>query len=365
MKKISIIGTVGIPAKYGGFETLVNHLTQNLVDQFDITVYCSGKAYINQVKTFNGAKLKYINLNANGAQSILYDIISIFKSLKNSDVLLILGVSGCIVLPIINLIIKKRIIVNIDGLEWKRAKWGKFAKNFLKFSEKIAVKNADFIVTDNKVIKDYVKSEYGVDTHLISYGADHVTKEPLDEKFLEKYPFAKKKYSFKVCRIEPENNIHIILHAFSKLPEKNIVCVGNWLNSDYGKNLKNKFEKYKNIFLLDPIYDQKILNQFRSNCSFYIHGHSAGGTNPSLVEAMYLGLPVIAFGINYNIETTANKAAYFNDVNELVLLLKNHDEDLLNSIAENMQTIAMERYSWSSVSEKYSNLFSNESNTKK
>jgi len=355
--KVSIIGTVGLPAKYGGFETLVNHLTINLADQFDITVYCSGKAYVNQVKICNGAKLKYINLNANGAQSILYDIISIFKSLKKSDVLLILGVSGCIALPFINLISKKKIIVNIDGLEWKRAKWGKFARNFLKFSEKIAVKNADFIVTDNQVIKDYVNSEYGLNSHLIAYGADHVTKEPLDEKFLEKYPFAKKKYSFKVCRIEPENNIHIILEAFSKLPEKNIVCIGNWLNSDYGKNLKNEFEKYKNIFLLDPIYDQKILNQFRSNCSFYVHGHSAGGTNPSLVEAMYLGLPIFAFGINYNIETTANKAVYFNDINDLVSLLKKQDKDILNSIAKDMKTIALERYTWSSVSGKYKELF--------
>ena len=110
--------------------------------------------------------------------------------------------------------------------------------------------------------------------------------------------------------------------------------------------------------MLNPIYDQKILNQFRSNCSFYVHGHSAGGTNPSLVEAMYLKLPILTFGINYNKETTANKAAYFNDVNELVLLLKNQDEDSLHFIAKNMQTIAMERYTWSSVSEKYSNLFS-------
>jgi hypothetical protein len=108
--KVSIIGTVGIPAKYGGFETLVNHLTQNLADQIDITVYCRGKAYINQVKTCNGAKLKYINLNANGIQSILYDIISIFKSLKGSNTLLILGVSGCIVLPFVNLISKKKIL---------------------------------------------------------------------------------------------------------------------------------------------------------------------------------------------------------------------------------------------------------------
>lgn len=355
--KVSIIGTVGLPAKYGGFETLVNYLTINLADQFNITVYCSGKEYVNQVKTCNGAKLKYINLNANGAQSILYDIMSIFKSLKNSDVILILGVSGCVVLPFINLISKKKIIINIDGLEWKRAKWGRPAKWFLKFSEKIAVKHADEIITDNKIILDYVKSEYDASSHLIAYGGDHVTNESFDDQLIEKYPLVKSDYAFKVCRIEPENNIHIILEAFSNLPEKNIVCIGNWAISKYSKNLKTEYAEYKNIFLLDPIYDQILLNKFRSNSSFYIHGHSAGGTNPSLVEAMYLGLPIFAFGVDYNKETTGNKALYFDDNTELVSLLKNTDEDQLAEIASDMKIIAKERYTWSHISRQYSNLF--------
>ena len=134
-------------------------------------------------------------------------------------------------LPIVKLISKNKILVNIDGLEWKRAKWGKFAKWFLKLSEKIAVKYADEIITDNKVITDYVKSDYGASSHLIAYGADHVTHESFDKQLIENYPFVKIDYAFKVCRIEPENNIHVILSAFSKLPNNNIVCVGNWTNS--------------------------------------------------------------------------------------------------------------------------------------
>tara|TARA_B100000787_G_C16197031_1_gene301682 strand:+ start:4339 stop:5415 length:1077 start_codon:yes stop_codon:yes gene_type:complete len=356
-KKVAIIGTVGIPAKYGGFETLAEYLTKNLGTKYNTTVYCSLKNYDSKQDRHNNAKLEYINLKANGVQSILYDIISIFKSLKDSDVLLILGVSGCLVLPFVKLISKEKIIVNIDGLEWKRGKWGKFAKWFLKFSEKIAVKYADEIVTDNKVITDYVYSEYGINSNLIAYGADHVTKESLDYKFIQNYPFTKKSYAFKVCRIEPENNIHIILEAFSKLPEKEIICIGNWSNSDYGKKLYSKYKTFKNINLLNPIYDQKILNQFRSNASIYIHGHSAGGTNPSLVEAMYLGLPIYAYGINYNIETTSNKAAYFNNVEELVLLLRRQDEETLKINGKNMKLEALERYTWEIVTDKYANLF--------
>ncbi len=356
-KKVAIIGTVGIPAKYGGFETLTEYLTKHVGDRFDITVFCSSKTYKTKLKTHNNAKLKYLPLNANGVSSILYDVISIFKALFFADTLLILGVSGCIALPVVKLISSKKTIVNIDGLEWKRAKWGKAAKWFLKFSEKIAVNYADTIVTDNKVIQEYVQEQYNVDSVLIAYGADHAKKEDFTKSVLNAYPFLANEYAFKVCRIEPENNIHIILEAFAKYKGLPIVIVGNWENNVYGKDLKLQFKKHKHIHLLDPIYDQTILNQLRSNCYVYVHGHSAGGTNPSLVEAMYLGLPIIAFGINYNIETTANKAMFFHTSNELVKIITSLDEKNLKKVSEDMKDIANNNYIWDLIANKYALLF--------
>ena len=150
--RISIIGTVGLPANYGGFETLAEHLTKHLANRFNITVYCSGKSYKSKQKRYNDAHLKYVPLKANGPQSILYDIVSIFSALRYSNTLLILGVSGCTILPLVKLISKERVIVNIDGLEWKRNKWGKAAKWFLRYSEKLAVRYADSVVSDNEVI---------------------------------------------------------------------------------------------------------------------------------------------------------------------------------------------------------------------
>ena len=357
VKKISIIGTVGLPASYGGFETLTEYLTKDLGKTYDITVYCSSKAYNNKLKSYNNAQLKYIPLNANGVQSILYDIFSIFSSLRRVDTLLILGVSGCIILPFVKLISNKRIVVNIDGLEWKRAKWGKAAKKYLKYSEKLAVKYADKVVSDNKVIQQYVKDFYNIDSELIAYGADHTSNEALTTKVLEDYPVVSGEYAFKVCRIEPENNIHIILAAFSQTPTLNLVIVGNWNISIYGEEMKLTYGQFSNIYLLDPIYDQNILNQIRSNCYVYIHGHSAGGTNPSLVEAMYLGLPILAYGVNYNVETTKNKATYFSDELELVALLGNIEKMNLKVMALEMKDIAVENYKWEQIAKQYASIF--------
>ncbi|MDB4302830.1 DUF1972 domain-containing protein [bacterium] len=356
-KKIAIIGTVGLPSNYGGFETLTEYLTKDLGDRFDITVFCSSTSYKTKLKTHNNAKLKYLPLNANGIQSILYDIISIFFALLFADTLLILGVSGCIVLPLVKLISSKKVIVNIDGLEWKRAKWGRFSKYFLKYSEKIAVTFADTIVTDNRVIQQYVKNSYNIESIYIPYGGDHVSKKTITTQVLKHFTFLNTPYAFKVCRIEPENNIHIILEAFANTGTINFVVIGNWANSTYSKNLKLQYAHFKNICMLDPIYNQDILNQIRSNCFLYIHGHSAGGTNPSLVEAMSLGLPVCAYDVSYNRETTSNSAIYFKDSIALQSLLQNIDTSLLNTNARKMLLLASDNFTWRKIATAYENLF--------
>lgn len=356
--KVAVIGTVGLPAAYGGFETLVEFLTKYLGTDFDFTVYCSSKAYTKKIESHNGAKLKYLPFKANGIQSVAYDSISIVDSLCYADTLLVLGISGCIVLPFIKAFHKKKIIVNIDGLEWKRGKWGKFAKRYLRFSEKMAIKYADVIITDNLIIQNYVKKHHGKDSVLIEYGADHVHRMPMNNSVIKEIGFSsERKYAFAVCRIEPENNIHVTLEAFSKMPEYDLIIVGNWSNSDYGENLKKKYSECKNIFMPGPIYDIDKLNILRSNCFAYIHGHSAGGTNPSLVEAMYAQISIVAFDIGYNRETTENKALYFKDADSLIRIVKSTDEKTLNEVALSLFEVAQRKYTWKKISQKYAELF--------
>ncbi len=360
MKKISVIGTVGLPANYGGFELFNEFLTKNLSDQYEFTVYCSSKAYDKKVESHNGAKLKYLPLNANGVQSIPYDIWSILYSLRGSDIIVVLGVSGCMILPLLRLFgCRKKIITNIDGLEWKREKWSGLAKWFLKFSEKCAVKYSDVTIGDNKVIADYVTEEYGKPCEMIEYGGDHLQRVEIDEPSCEKYPFLKSNYAFGVCRIEPENNIHMILEAFSQLKanELPLVMIGNWQRSEYGQKLWNEYSECENITLLNPIYEPEALNLIRSNCSVYVHGHSAGGTNPSLVEAMYFKLPVMAFDVNFNRETTENSALFFDSSESLTKLIKETKAVELTVVGEKMREICDRRYTWKVICEKYVELF--------
>ena len=165
---------------------------------------------------------------------------------NHADIMLVLGVSGCMFLPFIRRKFKGKIITNIDGLEWKRDKWNPLAKWLLHYSEKQAVKYSDVVIGDNKGITDYVKEAYKKDSVLIAYGGDHVTKVQ-DDSLYEKYPYMKHPYAVTVCRIEPENNVHKIIEAFSRIPEKQLVIVGNWKNSEYGTNLKEQFSKFENI----------------------------------------------------------------------------------------------------------------------
>jgi glycosyltransferase involved in cell wall biosynthesis len=357
MKRVAIIGTVGLPAKYGGWETLVNHLTQNLKVQFDFTVYCSSKKYSERLTCYFGIHLEYINFDANGIQSIPYDLVAMLRAIKYADTLLILGVSGCIFLPIVKFISNKKFIVNIDGLEWRRDKWSPFAKWFLKLSEGVAVRFADVVVTDNKAIQDYVHCEYGRSSVMIAYGGNHAFRPTYNRNILTQYGLDGFRYAFKVCRIEPENNIDLIIKSFEFFSHLNLVIVGNWENSEYGIKLRRKYGHLAHLHLLDPIYDHEILNQLRSACHVYVHGHSAGGTNPSLVEAMSLGLPIAAFDCVFNRETTCGQALFFNSSDELVTILNNLNDEQLAELGVKMKHLADQMYTWEKISSSYAEVF--------
>lgn len=356
MKRVAIVGTQGVPAKYGGFETLVeNIMGENCAPGIEYTVFCSAKDYETKRAGYKRARLKYISMfHANGMQSIPYDILSMLHCVRGFDTVLVLGVSGGVFLPFFRFLFHNKLIVNIDGLEHTRAKWGGFAKWYLRLSEKLAVRCADIVIADNKVIQRYVEEKYGKSSELIAYGGDHVLRNVSEEKqssILNEYMLDKKGYALSICRIEPENNCDITLQAFAEsgMP---LVFIGNWNHSSYSKNLRFKYGMIHNIRILDSIYDLDVLYTLRKNCRLYVHGHSAGGTNPSLVEAMFFGCPILAYGVEYNRETTFNMAHYYLDaeqLKELCMNVKQNDGDLTD--------LTYHHYPWKNIIKQYEALF--------
>lgn len=356
--KVAVIGIAGIPANYGGFETLVQNLAEfhaSNSKRVELLVYCSTKNYLERPARYLNTKLRYLPISPNGVWSIPYDIWSLIKAwLNRSDTLLILGVSGAIALPVFKLFSRAHIITNIDGIEWRREKWRGFARWFLRVSEKFAIKYSDVVITDNDAIADYVRDVYGASPTVIAYGGDHALQACAPLAIDITLP---ENYAFSVCRIEPENNIHVILEAFSEKPDFPLVIVGNWGNSTYGMELRSRFECFQHLVLLNPIYDVGVLKYLRTQARVFVHGHSAGGTNPSLVEAMHFGKAVMMFDCSFNRCTTENNGFFFKDVHGLRQLIDVFKVTDNGEIGLKMKAIAERRYTWAKISQSYFDLF--------
>lgn len=352
-KRVAIIGTNGVPAKYGGFETLVEYLLDYLSTKYKITVFCSTKTNPDKIPEYKGCDLKYVPFKANGWQSIPYDIVSIFRSYRKFDKVLILGASGTIVLPLL-FFFRKKFVFNFGGLDWQRSKWGFFTRKFLKFSESMGIRNSLYLISDNVGIQEYIKKKYNRDSTLITYGGDQAINVIPNESDIKKYSFLSSSYAFTVARIQSDNNIELLLNSFDENSPFPFVLVGNWGSSPYGIKTKAKYVNRPNLILLDAIYDKRELNLLRSNCKIYLHGHSAGGTNPALVEAMNLSLPIFAYDCSYNKYTTDFKSEYFSNSAELSEKIKNTPDDRLKIIGDRMYKIAEDVYQWKKIAEKYS-----------
>ncbi len=354
--RIAILGTVGVPGSYGGFETVAQNLVDyhdDVLEGSDLAVYCSAKAFPDRPKSYRSARLRYVALEANGPQSILYDVLSLMDAVRQGDTrLLLLGVSGALALPLVRLISRARTVTNIDGIEWKRAKWNWLARIFLRASEWAAVRFSHKVIADNQAIAEYLSQAYGRPCEVIPYGGDHALAAAPNSAAISELP---DRYALALCRIEPENNVAMILDAFAEL-DTPLVFVGNWGKSSYGRKLKTRYERMPNIIIHDPVYEPGALRAIRDRATVYVHGHSAGGTNPSLVEMMHFGIPIIAHGCTFNRYTTEDKALYFESPAQLAEEMCALDAEKAARVGADMLEIAQRRYTWEKVGKAYFDL---------
>ena len=357
--KIGILGTRGIPNYYGGFEQFAEFFSVYLVEKGH-EVYCyNSHNHKYQEKTFHGVNLLHQydpEYKFGTFGQFIYDYNCIMDARKqNFDILLQLGYTSnsiwFFLLPK-NLII----ITNMDGVEWKRSKYSRPVQQFLKFAERLAASSSDFLVSDSIGIQKFLKKRYKKESTYIAYGA-HPFNNP-NELILNEYDVEKGNFNMIVARFEPENNLDMVLEgvALNKEDKTPILVVGNH-ETKYGEYLKNKFKDNKNIRFMGGIYNLEHLNNLRYFSKLYFHGHSVGGTNPSLLEAMASKALIAAHNNDFNKGVLKENAFYFSRPSEVEQLLQTvKKNDNLQFIQNNFESIIND-FNWNKINGQYLQLF--------
>lgn len=356
--KIAILGTRGVPNYYGGFEQFAEFFCEYLaVKGHDVYVYNSHN-HPFQEKTFKGANIihqydpefKYGTFG-----QFIYDYNCIIDSRKrNFDIILQLGYTSnsiwFFLLP------KKPIIItNMDGIEWKRTKYSRPVQQFLKFAERLAAVTSDYLVSDSLGIKKFLKERYNKESTYIAYGA-HPFNNP-NEAILAAYNVEKNNFNMIMARFEPENNLDMVLEGVALKNDSTPILVIGKHETKYGEYLKNKFKNYQNIRFLGGIYNLEHLDNLRYYSNLYFHGHTVGGTNPSLLEAMASQALVVAHNNDFNKGVLQENAYFFSNSEEVKNILeKIKKNDNLPMVAKNYEAI-VKNFNWNKINGEYLQLF--------
>lgn len=357
--KVGILGTRGIPNAYGGFEQFAQYLALGLHQKgHEISVYNSSDHPYRET-SWNGIQIIHRNdpeKRIGTAGQFIYDFNCLMDSRnRNFDILLQLGYTSNAVFfrlwpgQSIN-------IVNMDGLEWKRSKYNKKTRQFLRLSEKWAVRHAQVLIADSLGIQDYLKNTYGKASIFIPYGAT-IFEKP-NATFLNALRLEPGKYFLLIARMEPENNIEMIIQGYlQSKQEQPLVIVGNTENT-FGQKLRKKFNQ-PNLLFTGAIFDETKLNNLRFFSTLYFHGHSVGGTNPSLLEAMACSCSIIAHNNPFNKAILVNEALYFSsqeEVSRSIQLLVEGGIQKQDLITKNLDKIRTQ-YNWPAVIAGYEKVF--------
>ncbi len=350
---LHIVGIVGVPGNYGGFETLADYLLDSIpIRRAGCTVYCERQVVDRQGHTYKGARLVPLRWRATGWQSILFDTWGLWKGSRQGGVVLVLGTSATFWLPLLRRLFPRvRYVVNMAGLEWARSKWGGAAQRLLKYNEAAAARSAHVFIADNQGLVDYVRRTYDRPAVLIAYGGDQFEAIAADNSVFDDYELPAQ-YDFAMARAQVDNNLELILDAYVE-SGLSLVFVSNWASSPYGQAIRERYRQHPNIFLIGPVYDPAKVKALHQRVRLYVHGHSAGGTNPVLVEAMWAGMPTLAFDVPFNRYTTHEHGFYYNTRAELVALSRQTPLDALGRSGAALRATAERCYSWAAIRQAY------------
>ena len=386
-KAVYIIGSKGIPAKYGGFETFVEKLTEYQKDSnIQYYVACmrenSAKSGITEDRfEHNGAICFNVDVpNIGPARAIAYDIAAVNKAIElakeNKDEAPIFYILACRIGPFISGLKKKiraidgRLLVNPDGHEWLRAKWSLPVRKYWKFSEQLMVKHADLLVCDSKNIEKYIQEDYKQyqpETTYIAYGTDTAPSNLKAEdtkvrNWYQEKGINENGYYLVVGRFVPENNYETMIREFIKSKsKKDFVLITNVeQNKFYDQLLQDTgFDKDPRVKFVGTVYDQELLKYIRENAFAYFHGHEVGGTNPSLLEALASTKLNLLLDVGFNREVGEQSAIYWkkDELSQVIEKVEQFDAKMINELDRQSNQRIADAFTWEKIVTDYEKLF--------
>ena len=367
--KIAFVSTRGIPNNYGGFEQFAEYISVGMAQRGHEVVVYSPKFHPYQESTYKGVRIKHIyspeTWMGSSVGSFFYDFASLRDALKKEDFDIIYEAGYTSIIPAyiwFNVKKRKRPIftTNMDGLENKRSKFSPMVRRFLDWEEKMAVKYSHYLIADNMGIHDYYKEKYGKESKFLAYGAD--IHDDFKAEYLEEFGLKSEEYYILLARHEPENNIVIAIEGYLHAKENGrrpLIVVGK-TNTPHGKELVEKYGNERNVEFVGGIYDFKKLDSVRHFSKAYFHGHSVGGTNPSLLEAMAAGCFIFAHDNIFNRAVLKENAFYYPSADKVTEYLNRIDTiaegSKIQYTARNIEVIRNE-YSWESLIDKHEKYF--------
>jgi len=356
---VAMVGTRGVPARYGGFETCVEEVGSRLAARgHDVVVYCRrrGPETADEAQEFKGMRLVHFGaLQKRSLETLSHTGLSVAHLARNrTDAAIVFNSANAPWMPVLRAA-RIPFATHVDGLEWKREKWGPIGRRYYLLAERLSVKLSNELIADAGGIRDYYRDKFGVGTDLIAYGAPRISSDGglrIAELGLER-----RGYHLVVARFEPENHVDMIVAGYrASNSKKPLVVVGSApYADDYTRKVHSAADD--RVRFVGGIWDQELLDQLYANADTYLHGHSVGGTNPSLLRAMGAGTPSTAFDVVFNREVLGNAGRYFSSAQELTRQIEVSEFDAAGTrrLGE-LATIGAARYDWDDVADRYEEL---------
>ncbi len=349
--RVAIVGSHGLYARYGGWDQLVNNLAERKARETEYLIFNSSDTPKNE-RHLEGVVVRRLILKASGLQGLFYDFWSILVAWWTVDVVLLLGVQGIPLVPLLRVFRRVTIVANVGGIEWERPKFGPLSRLYLRACFGLSFRYADYVVLDNPHYKTFVPTRRSATVIVLPYGGEIDDSLEVTEDLSKKYPFLRGDYYLSISRALEDNRTAELCEAFRDSASK-LVLISNFSSSAYGKRVFQQYERCPNIVLIDGLYDKPELDLVRRKCTGYIHTHTLCGTAPSLVEMIVAQRPILSIDIPQNRFTLLGQGHFFSNFDELRDFIDGLPE--LASLIPSVDVRA--RYAWDRVVADYESLF--------